>query len=297
MLNFTEDLIEKKKLISSSHDREDINSTQNYIRFINSRNVKSLAVILVILFAIYHGYLNSYYGKISDIIYIFLKEIEIWKLFDNNGLLGRNSCNRLLDEGRILGNDEWQPYGCMIHKYDEKDIKTCFNYIKYYNGQNKFFFIGDSRIQQIYKSFVRQFDANYKTSNEPNQNLSYSSQLLNLEVNFVWQPIMSESLYTLIESLLQVNRQKPSFLVMGMGTEYMMMNTSDKEIALDFFKSNLTNLVDMINDVNYDNLSFETSINSPRRIRNKRAAVRTQNTPTPTRNLNLIALFSYDKKN
>jgi len=84
---------------------------------------------------------------------------------------------------------------------------------------------------------------------------------------------------------------------MGMGTEYMMMNTSDKEIALDFFKSNLTNLVDMINDVNYDNLSFETSINSPRRIRNKRAAVRTQNTPTPTRNLNLIALFSYDKKN
>ena len=103
------------------------------------------------------------------------------------------------------------------------------------------------------------------------QNLSYTSELLNLEVKFIWRPMIDEALYSLIESLLQVNNQKPSFLVMGMATEYMMMNASGKETALEYFKSNLTNLVDMINDVNYDNVFFETSINSPRRVRNRRA--------------------------
>jgi len=187
-----------------------------------------------------------------------------------------------LDEGHVLGNNEWQPFGCMIHKYVEKDIKSCFNYIKYYNGKNKFYFIGDFRIQQLYRSFVHQFDTTYKSPNtfEPNQNLTYSSDLLNLEVHFVWQPIITEALYELVESVLQVNSEKPSFIVMGMATEYMIKGSSSKETNLEYFKSNLTNLVDMINDVNYDNLNFETSINSPKRVRKKRAISKKHNTPT-----------------
>ena len=68
--------------------------TQDLIKYFDFKYAKYLTILLITLFILYHGYLNIFYG--------------------------RNSCNRLLDEGHILGNNEWQPFGCMIHKYDKK---------------------------------------------------------------------------------------------------------------------------------------------------------------------------------
>ncbi len=30
---------------------------------------------------------------------------------------GSDSCKWLLSDGRFQGNNAWQPYGCMMHKY------------------------------------------------------------------------------------------------------------------------------------------------------------------------------------
>jgi len=30
---------------------------------------------------------------------------------------GSDSCQWLLSKGRFKGDNEWQPYGCMVHKY------------------------------------------------------------------------------------------------------------------------------------------------------------------------------------
>lgn len=159
----------------------------------------------------------------------------------------------------------------MLHKYVEDDIETCYKYIKYYNGKNKFYFIGDARIQQVYTSFVRQLDSFYipKTSGT-SKNLTYTNKKLNLEIKFVWQPVIDDTLYSLVESLLQVSSEKPSFLVMGMATEYMKVNGSTKEAVLEGFKTNLTSLVDMINDVNYNEAQFMSTSS----LRNKRAPVK-----------------------
>ena len=43
--------------------KDDPDTSQEFIRYLNFKNAKLLAVILVILFTIYHGYLNSFYGK------------------------------------------------------------------------------------------------------------------------------------------------------------------------------------------------------------------------------------------
>ena len=42
------------------------------------------------------------------------------------------------------------------------DINICFKYVKYLNGKNKFVFIGDSRIRQIFKSFITEFDPHFR---------------------------------------------------------------------------------------------------------------------------------------
>lgn len=222
---------DQEKLIE---EKEEIDQDQLFIKYFNIVNAKLIAVLLVVLFIVYHGYLNSYYG--------------------------RNSCNRLFGEGHILGDNEWQPYGCMIHKYNEKDIQTCFKYIKYYNGMNRFYFIGDFRIKQIYTSFVHQIDPSYQVifSDELSinncKNLTYENKDLNLEVNFIWKPIIDEAVYNLVESLLHVYNKKPSFLVMGMATNYLLMNGTSAN-NLDSFKTNLSNLVEMINSYNYENHS------------------------------------------
>jgi hypothetical protein len=77
------------------HSKKDIDPlSHDFSKFFNMRNAKMVASVFVLVFIFYHGSLNSFYG--------------------------RNSCNRLLGEGHLLGDNEWQPAGCMIHKYTKK---------------------------------------------------------------------------------------------------------------------------------------------------------------------------------
>lgn len=242
----------KKKLINKIEKINEIEfevDDKEFLKYLNSQNAKILAVIFIIFFTIYHGYLNSNYG--------------------------RNSCNRLLGEGHMLGNNEWQPYGCMIHKYTQDDIKTCFKYIKYYNGKSNFLFIGDFRVRQVFAAFINQYDPSYFDPEEPysQNNLTYASKNLNLQVKFIHKSIIDESLASYIETLLHNSTNRPSFIIMGMASEYMLRNASSSE-ALDEFKQNLTSMVDMINSA-----SFDMSLNSNKvetitipRIRNPRSS-------------------------
>jgi len=55
------------------------------------------------------------------------------------------------------------------------DIANCFNYVKYLNGRNYFLFIGDSRIRQVFVSFIKQFDPKFnpKWSNALEEEFAY----------------------------------------------------------------------------------------------------------------------------
>lgn len=43
--------------------------------------------------------------------------LPICKIFKDIFLSGTNSCKWLLSDGRYKGDQEWQPYGCMLHRY------------------------------------------------------------------------------------------------------------------------------------------------------------------------------------
>lgn len=64
-----------------------------YIHQLNVTNAKKVAFVLVLGFICYHGLIHLRYGT--------------------------DSCKWLLSDGRFKGNREWQPYGCMMHKYTQ----------------------------------------------------------------------------------------------------------------------------------------------------------------------------------
>lgn len=80
---------------------------------INADNAKRIALLLVAGFAIYHGILHLRYGKLNKHN---LKKQPINDVFLISGI---DSCKWLLSDGRYKGNQEWQPYGCMIHRYSQ----------------------------------------------------------------------------------------------------------------------------------------------------------------------------------
>ena len=80
----------KKKKASAENDPLAYDLT----KYFNLKNAKILALVLIVLFVLYHGSLNSLYG--------------------------RSSCNRLLGEGHLKSDNQWQPFGCMLHKYSKE---------------------------------------------------------------------------------------------------------------------------------------------------------------------------------
>uniref|UniRef100_A0A3Q2Y3X6 CAS1 domain containing 1 n=1 Tax=Hippocampus comes TaxID=109280 RepID=A0A3Q2Y3X6_HIPCM len=86
------------------------------------RNAKLISLVLVVLLVIFHT-ASRYFG-------------------------GRDSCEWLLSSGRYLGENVWQPYGCMMHKYKSIEAKSCLS-------KKRVAFLGDSRIRQLFYSFIK----------------------------------------------------------------------------------------------------------------------------------------------
>uniref|UniRef100_A0A8C2ZNT1 CAS1 domain containing 1 n=1 Tax=Cyclopterus lumpus TaxID=8103 RepID=A0A8C2ZNT1_CYCLU len=89
------------------------------------KNAKLISLVVVILLLVFHTALR-YYG-------------------------GGDSCERLLSTGRYLGENVWQPYGCMMHKYKSIEAKTCL-------AEKRVAFVGDSRIRQLFYAFIKIID-------------------------------------------------------------------------------------------------------------------------------------------
>uniref|UniRef100_A0A4W5N9Q8 CAS1 domain containing 1 n=1 Tax=Hucho hucho TaxID=62062 RepID=A0A4W5N9Q8_9TELE len=89
------------------------------------KNAKILSLAAVILLTVFHT-VSRYYG-------------------------GGDTCEWLLSSGRFLGENVWQPYGCMMHRYKSIEAKTCL-------AEKRVAFIGDSRIRQLFYSYIQIID-------------------------------------------------------------------------------------------------------------------------------------------
>ncbi|XP_072947251.1 N-acetylneuraminate (7)9-O-acetyltransferase [Epargyreus clarus] len=191
---------------------------------LNVDNAKLVAFVLVIGFIGYHGVLHLRYGT--------------------------DSCTWLLSSGRYKGDHEWQPYGCMLHKYSKTDARRCLRYLAFWGNYNSFAFIGDARLEQLYEYFISvlktrlDVDTSYSTIDHHRANYSYVDTKLKLSVSFVWSEDVSKTMVDQFRAWEKSDRP-PSVIVAGTGLQ-LIKNRNTTDLVLEEYKRNLTQLVQPI---------------------------------------------------
>ncbi|CAG4963040.1 unnamed protein product [Colias eurytheme] len=200
------------------------NSAEWFIDQLNVENAKLLAFFLVLGFIGYHGILHLRYGP--------------------------DSCTWLLSSGRYKGDHEWQPYGCMLHKYSKTDARRCLRYLAFWGKYNSFAFIGDSRLEQLYEHFISglktrlDMDTSYSTIDHHMPNYTYVDNKLRLSVTFIWTENVSKTMVDKFR-MWQHSDQPPSVIVASSGLS-LVKNRNVSESNLEEYKRNLTRLVQPI---------------------------------------------------
>ncbi|KAJ8956961.1 hypothetical protein NQ317_006732 [Molorchus minor] len=188
---------------------------------INSKNAKKVALLLVVGFAFYHAVLHIKFGT--------------------------NSCSWLLSDGRYKADQEWQPYGCMLHFYTKIDTRRCLRYIGYYGSESHFIFMGDTRISELYTTFVEEI-----TQDENNGlktiNFTHVDQKLKIKVEFIWVPTISKMMIEKFREL-QLFSKPPSVIIVGSALWPIVMSNGSLSM-IEEYQRNLSGLVQPINKLN-----------------------------------------------
>ncbi|XP_061411002.1 N-acetylneuraminate 9-O-acetyltransferase-like [Lethenteron reissneri] len=146
---------------------------------------------------------------------------------------GSSSCESLFSSGRHLSNGMWQPEGCMVHHYTQREVKECLE-------EKYVVFMGDSRIRMLYQSYLK-----FLTPTPPNgakwQDIQYRESNPFIKVDFLWAPDVGESMTKHFASWKMPNEITPDVIVMGAAT-WAIKLTGDKEEGLVLYQRELRKL-------------------------------------------------------
>ncbi|KAK3511913.1 hypothetical protein QTP70_027607 [Hemibagrus guttatus] len=143
-------------------------------QYFSIKNAKLLSLVAVIILTVFHG-VCRHYG-------------------------GRDSCEWLLSNGRFLGDNVWQPYGCMMHKYKIHEAKACLN-------NKRIAFIGDSRIRQLFYSFIQIVNPETREEGNKHENIPFTDRESSVNVDFLWHAEVNNSMKEQLTSWTEVNKK------------------------------------------------------------------------------------------
>ncbi|MCJ1285834.1 hypothetical protein MMC26_005175 [Xylographa opegraphella] len=175
-------------------------------------------------------------GRVVNIICtILLGVTAAAALFRASGLDSEDpyKCKALMREGRWLDipNDRhsnttfqnWQPPGCMLHHYNNKDISTCFQ-------SRRIVLAGDSTIRQVFWAIAKKLDPDSVTQalTEGRQHADLSLNKNNVDLHFIWDPFLNttrlhhelllyQTRFTITEDNHDVEKQVASIILAGGG--------------------------------------------------------------------------------
>lgn len=199
-------------------------------RKLTSNSIKNIAFFLTFFLVCYHGILHLTSGV--------------------------KSCKWLLSDGNFHGFGSyrvWQPYGCMLHTYSKIDARMCIRYIDYWGGRNFIIFLGDSRIRQLYFEFIRSISANGDSVDEEipaHHDLKYVEKDLNLKVEFLWSPVVNQSMIDRFKSWIDLSWEaRPNIIIAGSAT-HSIKESNGSMFALEHYRRNLTIILPYMDALN-----------------------------------------------
>ncbi|XP_070702927.1 N-acetylneuraminate (7)9-O-acetyltransferase [Pempheris klunzingeri] len=170
------------------------------------KNAKLISVVAVVVLLVFHT-ASRHYG-------------------------GGDSCEWLLSTGRYLGENVWQPYGCMMHKYKSTEAKNCL-------AQKWVVFVGDSRIRQLFYSFVKIIDPERREDGNKHEDISFQDEGSSVKVHFLWYPEANNSMKERLMSWIHETSAKPDVVILGAATWSIKLRGGSSE-TLQQYKVNLT---------------------------------------------------------
>ncbi|XP_054847950.1 N-acetylneuraminate 9-O-acetyltransferase [Eublepharis macularius] len=151
---------------------------------------------------------------------------------------GDDSCEYLLSSGRFLGEKLWQPHSCMMHKYKQGEAKDCL-------VDKHITFIGDSRIRQLFYSFVKLINPQIKEEGNKHGNIPFEDKSSSLKVDFLWYPEVNGSMKQQIKLWTEGSSPKPNIIIAGAATWSIKIHNGSNE-ALTQYKINITSIAPLL---------------------------------------------------
>ncbi|KAG9244163.1 10 TM acyl transferase domain found in Cas1p-domain-containing protein [Calycina marina] len=177
-------------------------------------------------------------------------------------------CSALLNRGSWLDPAKswnsvddfknWQPEGCMMHEYNAKDIKDCFQ-------ERRMVFVGDSTIRQIYWAVAYKLDPVRAVKEEERAMKHEDSEFTfnAVKLNFVWDPFLNTSK---LEHELRYFNGDPSPGVVDNSAGLILAGAPGLWIAQDGTQNYLKDLKESIETVvpfmDHSNVPKSTSVPS-----------------------------------
>ncbi|XP_066095263.1 N-acetylneuraminate 9-O-acetyltransferase [Saccopteryx bilineata] len=151
---------------------------------------------------------------------------------------GNDSCEYLLSSGRFLGEKVWQPHSCMMHKYKISEAKNCL-------VDKHIAFIGDSRIRQLFYSFVKIINPHFREEGNKHENIPFEDKIASVRVDFLWHPEVNGSMKQCIKMWTEDSVAKPHVIVAGAATWSIKIHNGSNE-ALSQYKMNITSIAPLL---------------------------------------------------
>lgn len=170
------------------------------------RNAKVLALAAALLLAAVHGLTRHYAGE--------------------------DTCEQLLSSGRFLGGNVWQPQSCMMHKYKTSEAKNCL-------ADKHIIFIGDSRIRQLFYSFIKLLNPEVKEEGVKHGDIPFKDETMSTKVDFIWCPEVNNSMKQRFSSWSESTPSKPHIVMVGAATWSIKIHNGSTESFLQY-KTNVS---------------------------------------------------------
>lgn len=146
-----------------------------------------------------------------------------------------------------------------MHRYTEMDTRRCFRYLAFWGNQNRFVFIGDTRLRDLYLGFVNYLKPKDEeedeeeqklpengTSEDLNADLEYLDYKLRLRVNYIYAAEIS----TVLDKFSQWRSEADIPMAIIASCAYKDLYQGNlTESILDQFKVDLGRLVKPIDDL------------------------------------------------
>ncbi|XP_066441329.1 N-acetylneuraminate 9-O-acetyltransferase [Eleutherodactylus coqui] len=146
---------------------------------------------------------------------------------------GDDTCGYLISSGRFLGENVWQPYSCMMHRYKPSEASGCLR-------NQRVAFVGDSRIRQLFFAFVKILNPHVKEQGNKHENIPFEDTRDNIRVDFLWYPEVNGSMKQCFQSLME-SASKPQIVVAGAATWSIKMNNGSAE-SMAQYRMNMTDV-------------------------------------------------------